>query len=87
MWKSTRETFQVWIDCYNEEMMRRMKDLHLENLIARNSESVVDIEECDTVRHYRSRQRVEEEEERCTNEEISQSQKQFQNCSHDIKTR
>ena len=43
-----------WRQCHGEEDVRRMKDMHVESLLHKNRGAVVDIEQCETVKQFRS---------------------------------
>jgi len=61
--------------------------MHVESLLHKNRGAVVDIEQCDTVKQFRSRQIVyEEDPESCSDDKFSKSQADFQTCTHSITT-
>eukprot|EP00092_Neocalanus_flemingeri_P016147 GFUD01017475.1.p1 GENE.GFUD01017475.1~~GFUD01017475.1.p1 ORF type:complete len:329 (+),score=106.05 GFUD01017475.1:331-1317(+) len=78
---------EEWRLCHDQEDVRRMKDMHVESLLRKNRGAVVDIEQCDTVKQFRSRQiDYEEYTESCSDEEFVQFQADFQSCTHSITT-
>merc|ERR1719483_117641 len=76
---------EEWRQCHGQEDVRRMKDMHVESLLSKNRGAVVDIEQCNTVKQFRSRQIIyHDEPEGCTDEKFVKSQTEFQTCTHSI---
>lgn len=77
---------ELWGLCHSREEVVRMKNMQMENMISKNSESPVDIEKCLAISQYRRRMASREPEIGCSQEEEEESRVQFQICSHNTTT-
>merc|ERR1719483_63280 len=77
---------EEWRQCHDQEDVRRMKDMHVESLLSKNRGAVVDIEQCDTIKQFRSRQTVyhDDDSESCSDEKFVKAQTDFQTCTHSV---
>merc|ERR1712106_658796 len=75
-----------WRQCHGVEDVRGMKDMHVESLLTKNRGAVVDIEQCSTVRQFRSHHALYEDAHLCSDDETVKSQEEFQTCTHSITT-
>jgi len=80
---------ELFSACHNTRDLRRMKDLHIEELLKQYSE-FGDLTKCKVVREYRESGRSEPdegEEVRCDDGETTAAQSEFQQCSHSTSTK
>lgn len=77
---------ELWNLCHSVEEVKRMKDMQVKEMIFKNSDSEVDIEQCLTVAKYRKNLIHNEPEAICVQEEELDVRIQFQICSHNTST-
>eukprot|EP00091_Calanus_sinicus_P002428 TRINITY_DN12467_c0_g1_i4.p1 TRINITY_DN12467_c0_g1~~TRINITY_DN12467_c0_g1_i4.p1 ORF type:complete len:320 (+),score=76.99 TRINITY_DN12467_c0_g1_i4:137-961(+) len=77
---------ELWNLCHSVEEVKRMKDMQVKEMITRNSDSGIDIEQCLTVAQYRESLIHKEPEALCVEEEELDIRIQFQICSHNTST-
>ena len=79
------ECGEHWTQCHSASEVRRMRDLHIMTLVSRSEEDSV-YEECEVVREVRESGRSvsvnDDVVDLCDQDQLSQAQTMFQNCSH-----